>query len=69
MTLLMAAAVFIATLLAPTPEPQVQQPDVGAQYADTWAWCEGRFPYRDDLKNACRWGAYEMVPAADTKEA
>jgi hypothetical protein len=66
---MLAAAVLIAALLAPAHAEPVQQPDVGAHYAETWAWCQGRFPYRDDLQRACQWGAYEMVPGPDVKEA
>lgn len=69
MELLLAAAVYIAVLLAPAQAEPVHQPDVGAQYADTYEWCKGRFPYREDLQEACRWGAYEMVPGTDVKEA
>ena len=41
-------------------ETQVQ--DAGDAYEETWDWCGGRFPYREDLQEACRWGAYEMLP-------
>lgn len=69
MSLLMAAAVFIAVMVAPAEQPVRHQPDVGAHYAETWAWCVGRFPFRDDLQEACQWGAYEMIPGPDVKEA
>lgn len=35
-------------------------------YSGVWTWCQGRFPYREDLQEACRWGAYEMIPGQDT---
>lgn len=41
-------------------ETQVQ--DAGDAYEETWDWCGGRFPHRADLQEACRWGAYEMLP-------
>lgn len=41
-------------------ETQVQE--AGDAYEETWDWCGGRFPYREDLQEACRWGAYEMLP-------
>lgn len=41
-------------------ETQVQEP--GDAYEETWDWCGGRFPHREDLQEACRWGAYEMLP-------
>ena len=37
-----------------------QSPD---SYSAVWEWCGNRFPYREDLQEACRRGAYEMVPA------
>lgn len=46
-----------------TQETQVQ--DAGETYAKTWAWCDARFPYRDDLQEACKWGAYEMIPGPE----
>lgn len=44
-------------------ETQVQ--DAGDAYAETHAWCQARFPFRPDLQEACRWGAYEMLPGTD----
>lgn len=44
-------------------ETQVQ--DAGDAYEETWDWCGERFPYRDDLQEACRWGAYEMLPGQE----
>lgn len=44
-------------------ETQVQ--DAGDAYAKTHGWCQQRFPYRADLQEACRWGAYEMLPGQD----
>lgn len=34
-------------------------------YTAVWDWCGVRFPYREDLQEACRWGAYEMLPDED----
>jgi hypothetical protein len=51
----------------PAQETQVQ--DAGDAYTDTWAWCQQRFPYRTDLQEACRWGAYEMLPGQDSMPA
>lgn len=48
-----------------TQETQVQETSVGETYQETWDWCGGRFPYREDLQEACRWGAYEMIPGQD----
>lgn len=48
---------------APVQETQVQ--DAGETYAETWQWCQERFPYRDDLQDACRWGAYQMLPGQE----
>lgn len=44
---------------------QVQVQDAGDAYGETHAWCMQRFPYRADLQEACRWGAYEMLPGTD----
>lgn len=47
----------------PVQETQVQ--DAGEMYHKTLEWCIGRFPYRDDLQEACQWGAYEMLPGQE----
>ena len=36
--------------------------DAGDAYRETWQWCTDRFPYREDLQEACQWGAFEMLP-------
>lgn len=55
-----AVGVLLMTMTAsastPTPAMQTQE-----RYAEVTAWCDGRFPYRDDLQEACKWGAYEMT--------
>ncbi len=56
MTLLVAVVLaFAAPAAVPTP---------GGQYAGTWAWCGDRFPGQPELQEACRWGAFEMLPGA-----
>lgn len=47
----------------PVQETQVQ--DAGETYHKTLEWCIQRFPYRDDLQEACQWGAYEMLPGQE----
>jgi hypothetical protein len=49
----------------PVQETQVQETGDAQRYTETWEWCAGRFPYRDDLQEACRWGAYEMLPGQE----
>ena len=44
----------------PVQETQVQETQDG--YKAVWDWCGVRWPYREDLQEACRWGAYEMLP-------
>lgn len=56
--------------LAPeTPETQVPAHETQVQDADgykaVWDWCGVRFPYREDLQEACRWGAYKMLPGQE----
>lgn len=58
------------TLLAPdAPETQVQEVQVQVmprdEYKAVWDWCGVRFPFREDLQEACRWGAHEMLPGQD----
>jgi hypothetical protein len=55
-----ALGVLLVTMVAssPMPTPAFQEQE---RYADVTAWCDGRFPYRDDLQEACKWGAYEMT--------
>lgn len=51
-------------MLSPGTDTVQQEltPD-GERYGATWQWCGERFPGQDDLQAACRWGAYEMLPA------
>jgi hypothetical protein len=46
----------------PTQETQVQDAD---DYKAVYDWCGVRFPYREDLQEACRWGAYELLPGQE----
>jgi len=39
-----------------------QSPD---SYSAVWEWCGNSFPDREDLREACRWGAYESVPGRE----
>jgi hypothetical protein len=64
------AAVTIAQDAQETPvqETQVQETQVRGsadEYKAVWEWCGVRFPFRDDLQEACRWGAYEMLPGQE----
>lgn len=48
-----------------TGDAQVNLPPTGdaqVRYQEAYDWCGGRFPYRTDLQEACRWGAFEMLP-------
>lgn len=70
------AAVAIGLITSPLPstgeaqvnpagEAQVTTPSTGdaqVRYQEAYDWCGGRFPYRTDLQEACRWGAFEMLP-------
>lgn len=70
------AAVVIGLVTSPPPstgeaqvpstgEAQVTVPPTGeaqVRYQEAYDWCGGRFPYRTDLQEACRWGAFEMLP-------
>lgn len=50
----------------PAQETQVQETQVPAdEYKAVWEWCGVRFPFRKDLQEACRWGAYEMLPGQE----
>jgi hypothetical protein len=50
----------------PVQETQVQETQVPAdEYKAVWDWCGVRFPYREDLQEACRWGAYKMLPGQE----
>lgn len=44
-------------------ETPVQEASTKTQerYAEVTAWCNARFPFREDLQEACKWGAYEMI--------
>jgi hypothetical protein len=47
---------------------QVQETQVtpdADEYKAVWDWCGVRFPFRKDLQEACRWGAYEMLPGQE----
>jgi hypothetical protein len=46
----------------PVQEVQVQETD---DYKAVWDWCGVRWPFRQDLQEACRWGAYEMLPGQE----
>lgn len=48
-------------------ETPVQEASTKTQerYAEVTAWCNARFPFREDLQEACKWGAYEMLPGQD----
>jgi hypothetical protein len=60
------AGIVLAQDAQETQVPQeTQVQDAGETYAETWEWCKGRFPYRTDLQDACRWGAYEMLPGQE----
>lgn len=50
-----------------TQETQVQETRVqdADEYKAVWDWCGVRFPFRQDLQEACRWGAYEMLPGQE----
>lgn len=52
---------------APVQKTQVQETQVGDadEYKAVWDWCGVRFPFRPDLQEACRWGAYEMLPGQE----
>jgi hypothetical protein len=54
----------------PVQETQVQETQAD-EYKAVWDWCGVRFPYREDLQEACKWGAYKMLPGQDApvKEA
>lgn len=67
-------AIWTGTLLAQdAQETQVQEtqvqvvPDADG-YKAVWDWCGVRWPFRDDLQEACRWGAYEMLPKQEAWE-
>ena len=49
-----------------TEETQVQETQVPAEeYKAVWDWCGVRWPFRKDLQDACRTGAYEMLPGQE----
>lgn len=70
-----AAVVTLLLLAIPTQETREtretqetstqETSETSQRYADVTAWCDARFPYRDDLQEACKWGAYEMLPGQD----
>jgi hypothetical protein len=35
------------------------------EYKAVWDWCGVRWPFRKDLQDACRTGAYEMLPGQE----
>jgi hypothetical protein len=50
----------------PVQETQVQETQVPEdEYKAVWDWCGIRFPYREDLQEACKWGAYKMLPGQE----
>jgi hypothetical protein len=50
----------------PTQEAQVQEaPLLQDEYKAVWEWCGVRFPYREDLQEACKWGAYKLLPGQE----
>lgn len=36
-------------------------------YFQVWEWCEEKFPTSEGQREACRWGAYEMLPGQDVE--
>lgn len=71
---LVSAVLIVPTLawagfvLAPdAQETQVQETQVqdAEEYKAVWEWCGIRHPFRQDLQEACRWGAYEMLPGQE----
>ena len=52
-------ALMVAVIPAGEPDPA---PNVGNQYAEAWAWCEVQYPGNIEMQDACRWGAFEMIP-------
>lgn len=56
-----AGSVVLSQETRETQETQVQETRV--YYTEVVSWCTGRFPYRTDLQEACKSGAYEMLPA------
>lgn len=73
-----AAVVTLLLLAIPTQEtretrektqetstPQETSTKTQERYGEVTAWCNARFPFRDDLQEACKWGAYEMLPGQD----
>lgn len=36
-------------------------------YFQVWEWCEEKFPTNEGQREACRWGAYEMLPGQDVE--
>lgn len=61
LTLIAITGLVALAATAAKPEPAPAKP----AYDAVWSWCGNRFPYREDLQEACRWGAYEMLPGAD----
>lgn len=57
-----AVCILLMTMVASTPQPTPATP-TQERYAEVTTWCDDRFPYRDDLQEACKWGAYEMTGA------
>lgn len=62
-----AGSVVLSQETRETRETQVQETQVGDadEYKAVWDWCGVRFPFRPDLQEACRWGAYEMLPGQE----
>lgn len=55
------AAIPTAATLASMPEESTP----AVSYVETWEWCEEKFPTSEGQREACRWGAYEMLPGED----
>lgn len=67
--LLMLAVIMVSGVVTAAPLVKQEPEPAGPTYQEVWSWCGDRFPYRDDLQEACRWGAYEMLPGEDVEEA
>lgn len=48
----------------PAQETQVQETQAD-EYKAVWDWCTVRFPFREDLQEACKWGAYKLLPGQE----
>jgi hypothetical protein len=61
-----AGSLALAKDAGETRETPVQETrETPETYKAVWDWCGVRFPFREDLQEACRWGAYEMLPGQE----